>query len=211
MLSLANYGLRFAQTCKKTCCWNCHLEQPHKDCEFFCKNCHKLLPVNIDNYFTLFDQPKSFNIDLKKLEKSYKGYQRQVHPDRFFHSSKTEMQNADKVSCCINEGYKVLKDPIKRGEYMLDLFEKNVKMEVPQEFLIDVIDIHEQIEAAKKNSPELKKVMDTVNDMLAQEESSLAKNLEVIEDKSLKNPNGASENLAKIRYLHRILNKIKEK
>ena len=86
MLSLANYGLRFAQTCKKTCCWNCHLEQPHKDCEFFCKNCHKLLPVNIDNYFTLFDQPKSFNIDLKKLEKSYKGYQRQVHPDRFFHS-----------------------------------------------------------------------------------------------------------------------------
>lgn len=204
-------GARLAHSCKKTCCQNCHLEQPHRDCEFFCKKCHKLLPVDIDDYFSLFDQPRSFRVDLAKLERSYKGYQRQVHPDRFFRSSAAELQNADRVSCCINEGYRVLRDPVRRGEYMLGLLGKGASRGVPQEFLVEVIDIHEQIEAAERSSPALAKLLDSVGQMLKREEAQLAENLEVVGGSALRNPDGASENLAKMKYLHRIANKIGEK
>ncbi|KAH0786808.1 co-chaperone Hsc20 family protein [Histomonas meleagridis] len=214
MLSLHNphqsFLRAFANQCKEVCCWNCHLQQPHKDCEFFCKNCHKLLPAKFENYFSLFNQPKTYDIDLAKLEKAYKAYQRQVHPDRFFQSSEFEMKNADNVSCCVNDGYKTLKDPIKRAEYILELFKKKTVVDVPPDFLMEVLDIHEQISATSK-SPVLKQLLDQVDQIFNDESGKLSKSLKIIDDKQVSNPEGAAKSIAKLKYLNRIRNMIHEK
>ena len=195
--------------CKETCCWNCHKHVQRKDCEFFCKNCHKLLPVSIDNYFSLFDLPKSYEIDSSKLLKTYKGYQRQIHPDRFFQASKSELSNADQVSSCVNEGYKTLSDPIKRGEYMLRLFKKETKANVPPDFLMKILDIHEQIDNAKDSS-QLVSLMSENQKEIREIANDLKKSLSIKEDK-IQDPIKAAESLAKMKYLSRVRDAIKEK
>lgn len=199
----------FAVDCKKTCCWNCHKMVEHKDCEFFCQNCHKLLPMNIDNYFTLFNLPKSYDIDSSKLLQTYKGYQRQVHPDKFYQASKNELSTADQVSCCVNDGYKTLSDPIKRGEYILQLYKQNTKADVPPAYLMDVLEIHEQVESAS-DSADLVKLLSDVQKRIHDEKETLSASLKINNNK-ITDPKAAAESLSKMRYLSRIRDTIREK
>ncbi|OHT11889.1 Iron-sulfur cluster co-chaperone protein HscB, mitochondrial [Tritrichomonas foetus] len=199
----------FVHDCKQTCCWNCHKMIKHKDCEFFCKNCNKLLPTEYDNYFSLFDLPKDYDIDPSKLLKTYKGYQRQIHPDRFFQASKNEISNADHVSSCVNQGYKTLSDPVKRGEYMLQLFKFDTKADVPPDFLMKVLDIHEQIDSASESSDLVKLMAENQKDF-REENAKLKESLRVDGDK-VADPHAAAESLAKMKYLSRIRDAIREK
>jgi len=65
------------------------------------------------NYFELLELPQSFDVDLNELEKKYFELQRKFHPDR---------EGADmQMATTVNDAYKVLKDPLKRSEYLLSL------------------------------------------------------------------------------------------
>lgn len=207
--SKLSFARLFAIDCKKTCCWNCHKTVQHKDCEFFCQNCKKLLPINVDNYFTLFNLPKSYDIDQAQLSKIYKGYQRQIHPDRFYQASQDEISNADKVSCCVNEGYKTLSDPVKRGEYLLQLFKKEAKIDIPQSYLMQVLDLHEQIDNAA-DPADLVKIMSEVQKKIHSEKDQLSASLKIA-DNQIADPTSAALALSKMKYLIRIREAIREK
>jgi molecular chaperone HscB len=71
------------------------------------------------NYFDLFAIQPSFDVDLAALSQTYQSLQKTVHPDRFAHSSDQEKLLAVQKSAQINDGYQVLKDPIKRSEHLL--------------------------------------------------------------------------------------------
>ena len=47
--------------------------------------------------------------------------QRSVHPDRFVNASDQQRRISMQQATQINEGYQVLKDPLKRGRYLLEL------------------------------------------------------------------------------------------
>ena len=206
----ASFSRFFAFTCRKTCCWNCHQNVEQKTCEFFCKNCHKLLPPAVDDYFALFDQPRSFDVDVSKLEKTYKGYQRQIHPDKFFEASKTELNNADKVSCCVNEGYKTLTDPVKRAEYMLSLFKSAGAADVPKQFLVKCLMMHQQV-SQTDDTAVLSRVLKDVQAMLQEEQANLSRCLKVKKDDILEDPKGAADSVAKMKYLSRVRDLVREK
>ncbi|MGB5443621.1 MAG: Fe-S protein assembly co-chaperone HscB [Gammaproteobacteria bacterium] len=55
------------------------------------------------------------------LESSYRLLQRSVHPDRFVNASDQQRRISMQQATQINEGYQVLKDPLKRGRYLLEL------------------------------------------------------------------------------------------
>lgn len=73
------------------------------------------------DHFHLFGIEPVFQIDLAKLEKTYREIQNQVHPDRFAHLGETERRISMQWSTHVNEAYQTLKRPINRARYLLQL------------------------------------------------------------------------------------------
>lgn len=107
----------------------------------------------IVNYFQLFDIEDSFDIDLNQLSSTYQSLQKMVHPDRFAHASSQEQLLAVQKSAEINDAYQVLKNPLKRAEYLL--IQRGVDM--PNEkntygdtsFLMRQMELREMLEEVK--------------------------------------------------------------
>jgi molecular chaperone HscB len=209
MLAEHRFARWFANACKETCCWSCQKIVHQQPCEFFCKECHSLLPISVDDYFSLFKQPKSYAIDPVLLDQTYRSYQRQVHPDRFFRSPAQEMRNAASAAQCVNEGYKTLADPIKRGEYFLKLHNAEPPAQVPGAFLMEVMDIHEEV-AGTDDPARLAAVRQRVEAMARALQARVAAALKVV-DGRVADAAGAAESLAKMKYLARVQAAIKEK
>jgi molecular chaperone HscB len=73
------------------------------------------------NHFELFGLPVTFAIDANALDEAYRALQTEVHPDRYAGGSDAERRAASEQSARINEAYKVLKNPVERGRYLLAL------------------------------------------------------------------------------------------
>lgn len=73
------------------------------------------------NYFQLFDIEVHFDVDLNQLSQTYQTLQKKVHPDKFAHASSQEQLLAVQKSAEINDAYQILKNPLKRAEYILVL------------------------------------------------------------------------------------------
>jgi molecular chaperone HscB len=72
-------------------------------------------------HFELFDLPRAFEVDRALLDARFRELQRTVHPDRYAAASDMERRLSAQQATRINEGYQVLKDPLARGRYLLEL------------------------------------------------------------------------------------------
>jgi molecular chaperone HscB len=72
-------------------------------------------------HFERFQLPRSFDVDTVLLDERYRDSQRAVHPDRFVNASDQERRLSMQQATLLNEGYHVLKDPLQRGRYLLEL------------------------------------------------------------------------------------------
>ncbi|MFC3121137.1 Fe-S protein assembly co-chaperone HscB [Agaribacter flavus] len=73
------------------------------------------------NYFTLFNIPVDFNVDLVALKSKYQTLQKLTHPDRFVNASDQEKRLYMQKNAQINDAYHVLTSPVKRGEHILQV------------------------------------------------------------------------------------------
>jgi molecular chaperone HscB len=107
----------------------------------------------MQNYFQLFQLPQQFDIDLTKLETSYRAIQTASHPDRYVTASDAEKLAAIQTATSANEAYKTLKNPALRAEYLLSqqgvtaIAETNTAM--PADFLMQQMEWREAIEDAE--------------------------------------------------------------
>jgi molecular chaperone HscB len=101
------------------------------------------------DHFDRLGLPRRFSLDLEQIEREYLARSRVVHPD--YHSGATDAVFSASLdsSAKLNEAYIALRDPIRRGEYLLGLLggpkpaeEKNLN----QAFLMEMMEIREQIE-----------------------------------------------------------------
>lgn len=72
-------------------------------------------------HFERFDLPQTFDVDVALLDERYRDCQRAVHPDRFVNATDQERRLSMQQATLLNEGYQVLKDPLRRGRYLLEL------------------------------------------------------------------------------------------
>ena len=101
-------------------CWSCTSTVDINS--FFCETCHIIQnPADI-THFERFGLPAIFELDLNDLYKRYLDLQRQVHPDRFVQKSSQEKLFSERHTALLNEGYEILKSPVKRAFYLLKLF-----------------------------------------------------------------------------------------
>ena len=77
--------------------------------------------VLAQNHFQLFSLPQRYLLDRKELDIRYRDIQRSVHPDRYASASDQERRISMQQAAQVNEAYEVLKDPLKRGRYLLEL------------------------------------------------------------------------------------------
>jgi molecular chaperone HscB len=105
---------------------------------------------NSMNYFELFGlgSPR-FGLDLAQVEKRYFELQRELHPDRV---SASERPAAIQKSADVNQGYHVLKSPLKRAQHLLALHGIHVNtdndtVKPDTALLTEIMDLRERLAA----------------------------------------------------------------
>ncbi|MEO0444009.1 MAG: Fe-S protein assembly co-chaperone HscB, partial [Pseudomonadota bacterium] len=73
------------------------------------------------NYFELFGLRPTFELDKQQLSQQYRQLQKKVHPDKFASHSSSEKRLSLQFTSFINNAFHVLKSPLLRAEYLLEL------------------------------------------------------------------------------------------
>ena len=102
------------------------------------------------NYYDFFGLEHRLDLDLRDLEKRFYALSREHHPDRFSLKSGDEQQRALDATAILNDGYRTLRDPLARAEYLLkengfDIGEQGSK-NVPPELLEEVFELNMALE-----------------------------------------------------------------
>ena len=100
-------------------CWSCH--GPVGRVALFCHVCGALQPPDRSDHFRRLGLSPRFDIDDKDLHRRYVAFQQRLHPDRFARKSRKERVLAEQHTVSLNEAYEALKDPLRRGAYLLQL------------------------------------------------------------------------------------------
>ncbi|HHB92058.1 MAG TPA: Fe-S protein assembly co-chaperone HscB [Thioploca sp.] len=118
----------------------------------------------MENYFTIFGLPQSFDVDIHKLSAYYRDLQRVVHPDKFINAPERERRLAMQKAVQINEAFQTLKDPLKCGLYLLQLhgIDTDNDPQMEAEFLMMQMELYEQLHNIKQQSNPI----DSINDFL---------------------------------------------
>ncbi|MEI6628228.1 MAG: iron-sulfur cluster co-chaperone HscB C-terminal domain-containing protein [Alphaproteobacteria bacterium] len=112
-------------------------------------------------YFELFNIPVSLLVDASSIKKRFYELSRKYHPDFFSNASSEEQEDALEMSALLNKALKVLSNTDETIKYVLQLkglLEEDEKYQLPNDFLMDVMDINEQLMDAKMEGNEDKMV-----------------------------------------------------
>jgi molecular chaperone HscB len=103
-----------------------------------------------ENYFDFFGFDRKLVVDESALQKRFYELSKKWHPDRFSRASAEEQNRALEATSILNDGYRTLKDPVKRAEYLLTeegfpIGEQRSK-DVPPELLEEVFELNMLLE-----------------------------------------------------------------
>lgn len=144
----------------KQVCWKCGNTQP---VTILCDGCGALQPISRpSNYFKLMGIEESYDLDMKKLKQKYNVLQAKIHPDVIGkevdapNAPSGLLQLAVDLSSAVNHAHDVLKDDMRRAEYIASLYNISASL-APSALLIDQMVLRDQITSFhhKKNMKKL--------------------------------------------------------
>ena len=109
------------------------------------------------NFFEFYDLPISFVVDEKVLKQQFLQKSKQHHPDFHTLSSADEQEAVLQLSTLNNQAYKTLSDTDSRIKYVLALYgllEEGERYTLPPDFLMDMMDINEELMELQSNFDE---------------------------------------------------------
>jgi len=101
------------------------------------------------DYFELFNLPAGYDVDREALTQRYREMQGLIHPDRFVNATEKERRMSVQLTALINEAYNVLKTPLARARYLLQLRGVDIDDSVTSKniaFLTEQIELRERLE-----------------------------------------------------------------
>lgn len=158
-------------------CWRCgHDPAPEKaePVSLFCQFCNSLQPP-VPDYYAFFQMPRRLAVDLDELQRKFYAMSRLLHPDRYTRSSERERLYSLEATAILNDGYRVLRDPVERAEYVLkeagfDIGEQRSR-DVPPELLEEVFELNMALDELKSGdesvAPQLAAARASFQEMLA--------------------------------------------
>ena len=102
------------------------------------------------DYFSLFSLPRKLWLEMAALEKKFLELSWKLHPDKFVNASPHEQESSLERSSELNDAYRVLRDPVARVEYLLEIEgtrkEGEHKQQAPPELLEEVFELNESLD-----------------------------------------------------------------
>jgi len=95
------------------------------------------------SYYDYYNIPCQYKLNQSELRKLFYSKSKDLHPDQ-----SNQIDAIDQTSVN-NEAYRILSDPHLRLKHILEIFNGPIdesKMQLPKAFLIDMMDINEEIE-----------------------------------------------------------------
>ena len=100
-------------------CWSCQRDAGPAE---KCASCGALQPPDLAaDHFRVLGLPRQFELDAKAAEARFRALSREIHPDRFATADSRARKFSMQRTVQLNEAWKILKDPIRRAEYLLSL------------------------------------------------------------------------------------------
>ena len=159
-------------------------------------------------HFERFGLSQSFDVDRELLDERYRESQRAVHPDRFVNASDQERRLSMQRAIDINEGYQTLKDPLKRGRYLLQLdgrrFDEENHISRDTVFLMEQLELREalgEVRSADDAFAALGAIMDRIGDDIERLISELQQQFSTGDAASL---DQAADNLTKMQFFRKL-------
>ena len=87
----------------------------------FCATCRAVQPLAAIDHFARLGLRPGFDLDDAVIERAYVDRQQDLHPDRFVTRRAQERRYSAEQSMALNEAFEVLRDPLSRAEYLLEL------------------------------------------------------------------------------------------
>ena len=98
--------------------------------------------------------PRKLWIEMSALEKKFLELSWKLHPDKFVGTSEQEQELSLRRSSELNDAYRVLRDPVARVEYLLELEgmrkEGEHKQQAPPELLEEVFELNESLDELRR-------------------------------------------------------------
>ena len=104
------------------------------------------------NYFELFEIPVQLKVDKQTVYKKYIELSKQNHPDYFATKNEAEQSRALEISASLNKAWKIFQHPDETIKYVLQLkglLEEEEKYQLPPDFLMEMMEVNEQLIDAK--------------------------------------------------------------
>jgi len=165
-------------------CWQCGSEH---DPILFCPTCDAIQPLPEQaDHFQVLGLPRHLGIDLAALQRRYYELHRRLHPDLHQTGPQQARQASLRNTAAVNLAYRVLRDPIDRGEYWLALLGEGLgtnNNRVPPDLAELVFEVQEQLEELREsshgeNAAALKCKMCEIRGELAERRRALLQQLE---------------------------------
>ncbi len=127
-------------------CWRCQDEHAP---QVFCPTCQaiQVFPADVD-YFRVFGLARNPVLDEANLTKMYYDLSRQLHPDLHQTGTAEEQEASLKNTALLNRAYRILRDPVQRGQYWLELNGEQLGAEnnrVPAQLAALVFEVQEKL------------------------------------------------------------------
>lgn len=129
-------------------CWSCR--GPVAADGLFCATCKMIQPPGQADHFARLGQGVRFDLDEAALDKAYFALQRQLHPDRFATRSPRERALSQQQATSLNQAYEVLKNPLKRADYLVhlkgtDVLPEGCNLVNDQDLLMEAMELREAL------------------------------------------------------------------
>jgi molecular chaperone HscB len=110
------------------------------------------------DHFERLGLARGVDLDTAALEQAYLALAQAHHPDRAVGQDAAARRAAMEASAAINEGYRILRDPVRRAEYLCKLAGIDLDVtdrergapHMPPAFLAEMIERREALEGARK-------------------------------------------------------------
>lgn len=163
------------------------------------------------SFFVLFDLPVSFEVDLNNLSAHFREAQRAAHPDRFANAPEAERRLSVQMAARINEAYRVLKDPLSRGRYLLEL--QGVDLDdtdtaFDSAFLMEQIELRESLADVKSSAEPDQQLQLIAKNIAVHSQSLIVQLAELLNEKDVDSLQQARDVTRKLQFFHRLNEKV---
>lgn len=164
------------------------------------------------NYFQLFNLSVQFQVDLTRLGQTYQTLQQLTHPDKFATGSERDKLLAVQKNAQVNDAYQVLKSPLSRAEYILELRGLELKhehqtMQDPT-FLMQQMEWREQLEYIDSLTGSLDDLEALDAEIQQHSKIHLERMQALLSDDTAQSNADAADEVRKLKFLYKLRNEI---